>query len=219
MEDRERLDRLQTAAALLTVLKFHGGSARSAADWLGVSPTTTTNWLRMVETTTRKQGVPSDEHLRKLAIFVVWQIRQALRGTRVFLGRDFMRSREANILTRALADDYRHLADEVESQVQLTDAMHSDLRALIEKHGPEMVAFLGQTPEVRWASQDSLPEFYPAPPPVDPAALLRELAVTSDYIKAAEAELEAFFAERNRKFIGELNAAGDTKKRGSKKRQ
>jgi hypothetical protein len=217
MEDQDRQSRLQTASALLTLLKAHGGSARLAAAWLGVSPTTITNWHLIKEAATRKQGVPSDTHLRKLSTLAAWQIRQAVGLTRQFLLSELMRAREALVLTRTLARDYRALADDLESRADGFDKLLAELRDMAQKHGPGLLDFLLQPIEAHWGPEMPNPDAIPALPHVDSDALFREMEVTDDDIRAEDAKLQEFFTARNKKFIDQAVQRAQLKKRAKKK--
>jgi hypothetical protein len=218
MEDQDRQSRLQTASALLTLLKAHGGSARLAAAWLGVSPTTITNWHLIKENATRKQGVPSDTDLRKLAKLASWQIQQAVRMTRHFIINDLMRQRETIAMTRTLAHDYRAMADALETKADGFEKILDALRDMTQKHGPGLLDFLLQPIEAHFGPVPLDPEKMPAPPHVDPDALFRSLQVTEEELQAEDEALQQFFAARNAKYIsGEVarvrkERSGRTKK-------
>jgi hypothetical protein len=217
MEDQDRQSRLETASALLTLLKLHGGSARLAAAWLEVSPTTITNWHRIKEATTRKQGAPSDTHLRKLTALAAWQVRQAIGCTRSFILNELMRTHEAIVLTRSLAQDYRVMADALESKAANFEKMIEDLRAMTQKHGPSILDFLAQPIEAHYGPEMPDPATMPPMPHVDPDALFRGLDVSKEDIEAQEDALQKFFAARNKKFLDDAAKRARMKKRAMKK--
>jgi xanthine/CO dehydrogenase XdhC/CoxF family maturation factor len=218
MEDQDRQSRLETASALLTLLKLHGGSARLAAAWLEVSPTTITNWHLIKEATTRKQGAPSDIHLRKLTALAAWQVRQAIGCTRSFILSELMRNHEAIVLTRSLAQDYRAMADALESKAAFFEKSIEDLRAMTQKHGPSFLDFLAQPFEAHYGPEMPDSATMQPSPHIDPDAFFRGLEVSQEDIKAQEDALQKFFAARNAKYIsGEVarvrkERSGRTKK-------
>lgn len=204
MKPGDRDARLYTGSMLLTLLKLHGGSARFAATYLGVSPTTVSNWLNVKETESRGQGVPSDEHLRKLVALLVWQIRQGLGALQFLMGNQQFRMREQILLTRALTNNYSQAEAHLRGQCKHWDSLLADMRSMSEKYGPGVLDITFAPMQAQWGSGDSLQDSVETAQTVSAEQFFKELEISDEEIRANDKDLQSFFAERNRQVLERL---------------
>jgi hypothetical protein len=204
MKPDDRDSRLYTASMLITLLKLHGGSARFAATYLGVSPSMMSNWLHVKETESRGLGAPSDEHLRKLATLLVWQIRQGMGAMLQLMGSQEFRMREQIMLTRALAGDYGSTADHMRGQSEHWSEFIADMRTMAEKYGPRVLDVVLAPSEAHWELEKAGEASLEASEIMPAEQFFGILEIADEEIKAHEEHLTKFFEKHNREILEKL---------------
>lgn len=137
--NRDRQARLMTAAMLLVVLKQNGLAARSAAEFLGLSPATMSCWAAMREGQERAVGVPTDEHLAKLVALLRYQVEQNLYAISSLIHSSDVREIEKILLLKAVlpsaSKSIEHLGEDLDQWTSFAD----HIRKLVAEFGSDAI--------------------------------------------------------------------------------
>ena len=132
MKSKDRSLRVLTAAALLVALKQNGLPINLAAEYMELSPTTLSNWMKAREAKDKRLGLPTDEHLQKLVVLLCYQLQQNMGVIHDFLNEEYVRPWEQILLLEGMLPTAEDFVSRWRADSEGWDAYIDDIKRLAE---------------------------------------------------------------------------------------
>lgn len=139
----EEEQRALTASMLLTLLKQNGCSAREAATYVGVSPTTMSHWHGVASAQGKSVGVPSDEHLQKLVGLLMARLQHNQKAIIHFISDKHLHLREQALIVKFAIPMLQQTLGELQQAQSRFDRLRSLLVRVRKQLGPDHEQIFG----------------------------------------------------------------------------
>lgn len=188
--------RAMTAAMLLTLLKQNGCSAREAAGYVSVSPTTMSHWHGVASAQGKSIGAPTDEQLERLVGLFMMKLRDNQNAMMHFASSEYFRLREKALLLKSvipLQEQTLTFLRQQQSSLDETKAKLLELQERIPREhwkslfGPIYVAW-----GTEWPTEEQLASMEPTVDGFDPDETLSAIDVSDADVEKLKTDYEEY---------------------------